>query len=254
VKLNVAAIPASLIESEIFGHEKGAFTGAIARRIGCFEAAERGTIFLDEIGELGSELQPKLLRLLQEREFQRLGSSQTQRCDVRLISATNQDLRALVETENFRADLFYRLNVFPIHVPSLRERREDIRSLAQHFVNQLGRKLGKPPAALSAGTLARLEGYSWPGNIRELENVIERSLVLWSGGELDVELDRAPAVPSLARPGSDELDAVSRKHIVRVLEECRWVIGGTNGAAARLGIKRTTLNARLKKLGIARGS
>jgi transcriptional regulator with GAF, ATPase, and Fis domain len=253
VKLNVAAIPASLLESEIFGHEKGAFTGAIARRVGRFEEAQHGTIFLDEVGELEPELQPKLLRLLQEREFQRLGGSQTQRCDVRLITATNRDLRALVETQGFRADLFYRLNVFPIQLPPLRERPEDIAPLARHFSMRLSRKLGKPPGTLSARTLARLEVYAWPGNIRELENVIERALVLWNGGDIEVELDERPiSARPLARTSSDDFQAVARTHILRVLDDCRWVIGGANGAAARLGMKRTTLNARLKKLGITR--
>jgi transcriptional regulator with GAF, ATPase, and Fis domain len=253
VKLNVAAIPASLLESELFGHEKGAFTGAITRRIGRFEEAQHGTIFLDEVGELEPELQPKLLRLLQEREFQRLGGSQTQRCDVRLITATNRDLRALVETGGFRADLFYRLNVFPIQVPPLRERREDIAPLARHFLSRLARKLGKPPGALSSRTLAKLEKYTWPGNIRELENVIERALVLWNGGDIEVELDEQPiSMRPLAHTNPDDLQAVARTHILRVLDDCRWVIGGANGAAARLGMKRTTLNARLKKLGIMR--
>ncbi len=247
VRLNVAAIPANLLESELFGHERGAFTGALARRLGRFEEAGGGSLFLDEIGELDLELQPKLLRVLEEREFQRLGGSQTVRCDVRLIVATNRDLRARVNAGRFRSDLYYRLDVVPIHAPPLRERREDIPLLVTHFLDELAGELGRPPPRLSAATLARLRDYDWPGNVRELRNVLERSFVLASGDELEVDIERG-------EPGftSDELSVVSRAHILRVLDDCGWVIAGPRGAAARLGIKRTTLNARLKKLGIAR--
>ncbi len=247
VRLNVAAIPANLLESELFGHERGAFTGALARRRGRFEEAGGGSLFLDEIGELDLELQPKLLRVLEEREYQRLGGSQTLRCDVRLLVATNRDLRARVSAGRFRSDLYYRLDVVPIHAPPLRERRDDIPLLAAHFLDGLARELGRRPPRLSAATLAKLRDYDWPGNVRELRNVLERSFVLANGDQLEVDIERAQ--PSLA---SDELSAVSRAHILRVLEDCRWVIAGPRGAAARLGIKRTTLNARLKKLGIAR--
>lgn len=249
VALNVAAIPASLWESEIFGHEKGAFSGALARRVGRFEEAEGGTIFLDEIGELPVDQQPKLLRLLQERELQRLGGSKTIGCDVRVIAATNRDLRALVETRHFRADLLYRLDVFPIHSPALRNRVEDIPPLVAHFVARLARRFGRLPAMVSASTLAQLERYWWPGNIRELQNVLERAMIVCKDGELEVELDERCAK---SPPSADALSSVVRTHVLRVLDDCNWVIAGPHGAAARLGMKRTTLNARLRKLGITR--
>ena len=254
VAINVAAIARSLLESELFGHERGAFTGALARRVGHFERAEGGTIFLDEIGELDLELQPKLLRLLQEREIQRVGSSKPFGCNVRLVAATNRDLRTLVDAGTFRADLFYRLNVFRIHTPPLRERVEDIRPLVAHFTADLARKLGRSPVTASALAIAELERYPWPGNIRELQNVIERSLIVSTGSELSLELDElAPATTTSRQPASAELCEVERAHISRVLEDCHWVVAGPHGAAARLGLKRSTLNHRLKKLGIVRG-
>ena len=253
VALNVAAIPTQLLESEVFGHEKGAFTGAVARRVGRFEEAHDGTIFLDEIGELHPELQPKLLRLLQEHELQRLGGSKTLACNARLIAATNRDLRELVQSKQFRADLFCRLNVFPIHSPPLRERFDDIPSLVGHFTAQLARKLDRPPLAVSAATLHALEHHPWSGNIRELQNVLERAMIVSTGAELEVELDeRRPAVSGVGLRGASDLSTVMRAHILRVLADCQWVIAGSDGAAARLGLKRTTLNARMRKLGIVR--
>lgn len=254
VRLNVAAIPASLLESEIFGHERGAFTGAHARRIGRFEEAEHGTIFLDEIGELQPELQPKLLRLLQEREYQRLGGSRTLSTNVRLIAASNRDLGALVRNGNFRADLYYRLNVFPIHAPALRARREDIRLLVLHVVARFAARLDREIPSVSEESLSRLEQYDWPGNVRELENLVERALILSQGATLAIGLDEGSNCTPKPRPLDGELSAVMRSHILRVLEECNWVIAGPTGAAARLGLKRTTLNARLKKLGIGRAT
>jgi len=248
VRLNVAAIPASLLESELFGHERGAFTGAIERRVGRFEEADGGSLFLDELGELGLELQPKLLRVLEEREFRRVGGSQVRSCNVRLIAATNRDLGALVKAGRFRSDLYYRLAVVPIHAPPLRERREDIPLLARYFFSELARELGRSPPELPPSAMKKLLEHSWPGNVRELRNVLERSFVLANGDELELELE-----PESSRfPGSDELSAVARAHILRVLDDCGWVIAGPRGAAVRLGLKRTTLNARLKKLGIAR--
>jgi formate hydrogenlyase transcriptional activator len=252
VRLNAAAVPANLLESQLFGHERGAFTGALSRRVGCFEEADGGSLFLDEIGELDLELQPKLLRVLQEREFQRLGASHVVRCDVRLIVATNRDLRALVSAGRFRPDLYYRLDVVPIHAPPLRERRDDIPLLVAHFLEELARELRRRPPKLSASALAKLQCHEWPGNVRELRNVLERSFVLATSDELEIDLERGALPLAGQPPASDELSAVARAHILRVLDDCGWVIGGPSGAAVRLGMKRTTLNARLKKLGIAR--
>jgi len=253
VKLNCAAIPSGLLESELFGHQKGAFTGAIADRVGRFELASGGTVFLDEIGEVPTELQPKLLRILQEREFERLGSSRTLRTDARLIAATNRDLEAMVEGGTFRADLFYRLNVFPIHVPPLRERPEDIPLLVRHFVQQLGRKTRKKVETIPSETMNALARYDWPGNIRELQNLIERALILTNGPILRVPLDglraRSGASPV---PATRTLREAEREHVLAVLEETGWVLGGPNGAAARLGLNRSTLQFRLKRLGIVR--
>jgi formate hydrogenlyase transcriptional activator len=253
VKLNCAAIPTGLLESELFGHEKGAFTGAIAQRIGRFELANRGTIFLDEISEIPLEVQPKLLRVLQEREFERLGSARTLRTDARLIAATNRDLAALVEAQQFRADLFYRVNVFPVYVPALRERPDDIPLLVRHFVQQFTRRMHKTIETIPADTMQALIQYPWPGNIRELQNIIERAVILSPGPVLQVPLPDLQLRPTPARPlAPDTLEAAERRHILAVLEETGWVLSGPNGAAVRLGLKRSTLQFRMRKLGIVR--
>ena len=266
VKLNCAAIPTGLLESELFGHERGAFTGAISQRVGRFELANRGTIFLDEIGEVPLELQPKLLRVLQEREFERLGSTRTMRTDARLIAATNRDLEALVAEQKFRSDLYYRLNVFPVRVPALRERPEDIPLLVRHFVQQVSRRLGKVIDAIPAETMAALARYLWPGNIRELQNVIERAVILTTGPVLTVRIEdlRAPApeatfasasarngVPAVPAGNMREaLEEAERQQILAALEKSNWVVAGQDGAAARLGLNRSTLQSRMQKLGI----
>jgi formate hydrogenlyase transcriptional activator len=270
VKLNCAAIPTGLLESEMFGHERGAFTGAISQRVGRFELANRGTIFLDEIGDIPLELQPKLLRVLQEREFERLGSTRTMRSDARLIAATNRDLDQLVAEGKFRSDLYYRLNVFPVRVPALRERLEDIPLLVRHFVQQFGRRMGKTIDAIPAETMSALTRYPWPGNIRELQNVIERAVILTSGPVLRVHTDDlgAPIQPPIqhaapvstpngrAAPPSSYLDLrgaleeSERQQILVALEKSNWVVAGAEGAAARLGLKRSTLQSRMQKLGI----
>jgi DNA-binding NtrC family response regulator len=254
VKLNCAAIPTGLLESELFGHEKGAFTGAIAQRIGRFELADGGTVFLDEVGEIPIELQPKLLRVLQEREFERLGSTRTLRTDARLIAATNRDLRKMVEQRKFREDLFYRLNVFPINVPALRERSEDIPLLVNHFVQRFARRMNRTIETIPAETMAALTRYPWPGNIRELQNLIERAVILSRGPVLQIPLRDLDNRIALRRDnGTDQtLEAAQRTHILAILNETRWVLGGARGAAARLGINRSTLQFRLKKLGIVR--
>ena len=251
VKLNCAAIPLGLLESELFGHERGAFTGAVARKIGRFEAADRGTLFLDEIGDIPLELQAKLLRVLQEGEFERLGSTQTLRANVRLVAATNRDLAALVGKQLFRSDLYYRLNVFPIPVPPLRNRQEDIPLLVSHFVAAFAGLMGKRIDEVPAEVMKALVGYSWPGNIRELQNFIERSVILTTGNTLRLPpsgLDRV----NMQSPGAVTLKEAERDHIWRTLETTRWVISGPNGAAARLGVKRSTLYSRMQKLGISR--
>jgi formate hydrogenlyase transcriptional activator len=255
VKLNCAAIPMGLLESELFGHEKGAFTGAITQRIGRFELAHRGTVFLDEIGEIPLELQPKLLRVLQDREFERLGSTRTLRTDARLIAATNRDLAALVDAQQFRADLFYRLNVFPVHVPPLRERPDDIPLLVRHFAQQFARRLHKTIETIPSDTMRGLLQYPWPGNIRELQNIIERAVILSPGPVLQVPLaDLKPSVTGASPTNHDTLEAAERKHILAVLEGTNWVLGGAHGAAVRLGMKRSTLQFRMRKLGISRPS
>jgi formate hydrogenlyase transcriptional activator len=260
VKLNCAAIPTGLLESELFGHEKGAFTGAINQRIGRFELANRGTVFLDEVGEIPLELQPKLLRVLQEREFERLGSTRTLRTDARLIAATNRDLAALADEQKFRQDLFYRLNVFPITVPPLRERREDIPMLVRHFAQQFARRMKKNVENISSETMEALTQYDWPGNIRELQNLIERAVILSTRPTLDVPVAALNGRKSTTAAGgrqsrgveAETLADADRRHIVAALERTNWVIAGPNGAAARLGIKRSTLQFRMRKLGIVR--
>lgn len=255
VKLNCAAIPTGLLESELFGHEKGAFTGAIAQRIGRFELASQGTIFLDEISEIPVDLQSKLLRVLQEREFERLGSSRTLRTDARLIAATNRDLSSMVEEQKFRSDLFYRLNVFPIFVPPLRERKEDIPFLVRHFAQHFARNMTKNINMIPTETMNALANYPWPGNIRELQNVIERAVILSKGPILKVSLadlrSKAPDANGLPN-GAATLEEIERRHILSVLEQTNWVFAGPNGAAAKLGIKRPTLQFRMQKLGISR--
>ena len=254
VKVNCAAIPTGLLESELFGHEKGAFTGAIAQRIGRFELANRGTIFLDEIGDIPIELQPKLLRVLQEREFERLGSTRTIHTDARLIAATNRELHNMVEQRKFREDLFYRLNVFPIYVPALRERSEDIPLLVNHFAQRFARRMNRTIETIPAETMAALTRYPWPGNIRELQNLIERAVILSHGPVLQIPLKDLDNGIALRRDnGKDRtLEAAERAHILAILNETRWVLGGARGAALRLGMNRSTLQFRLKKLGIIR--
>jgi formate hydrogenlyase transcriptional activator len=266
VKLNCAAIPTGLLESELFGHERGAFTGAIAQRIGRFELANKGTLFLDEVGEIPQELQPKLLRVLQEQEFERLGGTRTIRVDIRLIAATNRKLDQMVAERQFREDLYYRFNVFPITIPPLRERREDIPLLVRFFASKFARRMKKRIETIPSEAVAALEQYHWPGNIRELGNYVERAVILTQGTELqfqlaELKLPARPAKPTTtsydaATPASPveltSLESVEREHILRVLKETDWIVGGPNGAAARLGLKRTTLQARMKKLGLAR--
>ena len=254
VKLNCAAIPTGLL-SELFGHEKGAFTGAIAQRVGRFELASEGTIFLDEVGEIPLELQPKLLRVLQEREFERLGSSRTLHTNARLIAATNRDLNAMVESQRFRSDLFYRLNVFPIYVPPLRDRPEDIPFLVRHFAQHFARLMKKRIETISTETMNAIVRYPWPGNIRELQNVIERTVILSSGSELKVPIaDLKMRAGENGNNGILTLEEMERRHILSVLEQSKWVFSGPNGAAARLGMKRSTLQFRMRKLGISRPS
>jgi formate hydrogenlyase transcriptional activator len=263
VKLNCAAIPTGLLESELFGHEKGAFTGAISQRVGRFELANRGTIFLDEVGDIALELQPKLLRVLQEREFERLGSIRTLRTDARLIAATNRDLKAMADEQKFRSDLYYRLNVFPIRVPALRERKEDIPLLVRHFVQQFSQRNNRVINSIPSQTMGALVRYHWPGNIRELQNVIERAVIISKGPVLNValaELERVvtprtrQAEDKATQPEQENLDAfldeTERIQILRALEASNGVIGGPSGAAARLGIKRSTLQLRMQRLGI----
>jgi formate hydrogenlyase transcriptional activator len=253
VKLNCAAIPTGLLESELFGHERGAFTGAISQRIGRFELANNGTVFLDEVGEIPLELQPKLLRVLQEREFERLGSTRTLRTDARLIAATNRDLAALVTEQKFRPDLFYRLNVFPVHVPPLRERREDIPVLVRHFTQQFARRMKKMIETIPSDTMDALIRYEWPGNIRELQNLIERAVILSPGTTLNVPVTALNGRSQAPPAGEVEtLKESERRHILSALEASNWVIAGASGAAARLGMKRSTLQFRMRKLAIVR--
>lgn len=259
IKLNCAAIPLDLLESELFGHEKGAFTGAIAQEIGRFEMADKGTLFLDEVGDIPPALQPKLLRVLQEQEFERLGSGRTHRVDVRLVAATNRDLVKLVARGQFRSDLYYRLNVFPLLLPALRERREDIPALVTHFVKMFSRRMGKQVDSIAPETMAAFQWYSWPGNIRELQNLVERAVILSRDGVLPNPLQKKQAqliTPSLHRTrafrSSMTAENPDRALISQTLEQAGWRVGGPRGAAAKLGLKRTTLLAKMKRLGISR--
>jgi formate hydrogenlyase transcriptional activator len=254
VKVNCGAIPTGLLESEMFGHEKGAFTGAIERRIGRFETAHQGTIFLDEVEDIPLELQPKLLRVLQEQEFERLGSGRTIRVDIRVVAATNVDLGQLVAEKKFRGDLYYRLNVVPITLPPLRERPEDIPLLVQFFAQKFSRRMKKPVERIPERIMSALVGYSWPGNIRELQNLIERAVTLSRGPVLEIPVAELKTSPNSLPPTTNgsTLESVEREHILKVLHESNWVVGGPSGAAARLGLNRTTLSNRLRKLGIRR--
>jgi formate hydrogenlyase transcriptional activator len=248
VAINCAAIPATLIESELFGHERGAFTGALAPRAGRFQLADRGTLFLDEIGDMPLELQPKLLRALQQQSFERLGGNQTIQVNVRVIAATNQDLWAMVQERKFRADLYYRLNVFPMTLPPLRERRDDIPLLAAHFVRKFAERLGKPVCQLSDDVMAALTNHYWPGNIRELQNFIERAVIMTTGTVLREGIEELASRP--AATAVRTLADAERAHIVETLRETNGVVGGRSGAAARLGVPRTTLIARMQRLGL----
>jgi formate hydrogenlyase transcriptional activator len=259
IKLNCAAIPLDLLESELFGHEKGAFTGAIAQKIGRFEMADKGTLFLDEVGDIPSALQPKLLRVLQEQEFERLGNGRTHQVDVRLVAATNRDLATMVARAQFRSDLYYRLNVFPILLPPLRERREDIPALVTHFVKIFSRRMGKHVDYIPEETISAFQWYSWPGNIRELQNLVERAVILSQDGVLPNPLHKRRTdltIPSLHRAWDHQpsitLEDSDRALIVQTLERFGWVVGGPRGAAAKLGLKRTTLLAKMRRLGISR--
>jgi formate hydrogenlyase transcriptional activator len=252
IKLNCAAIPFDLLESEFFGHEKGAFTGAIAQKIGRFEMADKGTLFLDEVGDIPLALQSKLLRVLQEQEFERLGSTRTHQVDVRLLAATNRDLADMVKRGEFRSDLYYRLNVFPITLPPLRARREDIPDLVQHFVEIYGRRMGKQIERVPAETMSAFTSYEWPGNIRELQNFIERSVILSDGTVLCPPLAELKHSADVESPGATTLQDAERNHILKILKQTRGVVSGPSGAAARLGMKRSTLYFRMQKLGISR--
>jgi len=252
VKLNCAAIPFDLLESELFGHERGAFTGAIAQKVGRFELADKGTLFLDEVGDIPPGLQPKLLRVLQEQEFERLGSTRTHHVDVRLVAATNRNLADMVKRNEFRSDLYYRLNVFPVLLPPLRERREDIPALVTHFVEIHARRMGKQIEHIPPETMSALASYEWPGNIRELQNLIERSVILSTGAVLRPPLEELKHCSEVQSMEAITLEEAERDHIRKTLESTRWVVAGPNGAAARLGIKRSTLYFRMQKLGISR--
>ena len=252
IKLNCAAIPFDLLESELFGHERGAFTGAIAQKVGRFELADKGTLFLDEVGDIPPGLQPKLLRVLQEQEFERLGSTRTHQVDVRLVAATNRNLADMVKRNEFRSDLYYRLNVFPLPLPPLRGRREDIPALVEHFVEIYDRRMGKQIEHIPPETMSALASYQWPGNIRELQNFIERSVILTSGNVLHAPLASLKSAAEVESLGPITMEDAERDHIRKTLEQTRWVVSGPNGAAARLGIKRSTLYFRMQKLGISR--
>jgi len=251
VKVNCAAIPAGLLESELFGHERGAFTGACTQTTGRFQMADQGTLFLDEVGDLPLELQPKLLRVLQEQEFERLGSARTIRVDVRVVAATNLNLAQMVRERTFREDLYYRLNVFPIALPALRERQEDIPQLVWHFVRMFGRRMSKHIQTIPDEAMAAITRHEWPGNIRELQNFIERAMIMCSGPVLHLPFLGLPSVSERAHSGAARtLNEAQRDHIVEVIRQSGGVIGGSAGAAARLGMPRTTLISRMRKLGI----
>jgi formate hydrogenlyase transcriptional activator len=254
VSVNCAAIPMGLLESELFGHEKGAFTGAIAQKIGRFELAHQGTLFLDEVGDIPLELQPKLLRVLQEKTFERLGSNRTVMVDTRLIAATSRDLTQMVENREFRSDLYYRLNIFPILVPPLRERPEDIPLLVAHFTDKYARRMDKRISKIPAETMDALKRYPWPGNVRELQNFIERATILTSGSTLQVPLSELKQAGREVHRKARTLAESEREQIMRALREAEWVLGGPGGAAERLGLKRTTLFYKMRKLGITRPS
>src|SRR5258706_3036017 len=252
VKINCAAIPSGLLESELFGHERGAFTGAVSQKIGRFELADRGTLFLDEVGDIPLELQPKLLRVLQEQEFERLGSTQTIRVDVRLVAATNRDLGEMVAARTFRSDLYYRLRVFPLTMPALRERQDDIPTLVRYFVQKYARRMNRAIETIPSETLDLLVRYSWPGNIRELENLIERAVIVSPGPVLRVPLSELKLPSEPAAGEMLTLEAAQREHVLKALEATNWVLAGPGGAAAKLGMKRTTLQSRMQKLGLTR--
>jgi formate hydrogenlyase transcriptional activator len=252
--LNCAAIPFDLLESELFGHERGAFTGAIAQKVGRFEMADKGTLFLDEVGDIPPGLQPKLLRVLQEQEFERLGGTRTHHVDVRLVAATNRNLVDMVKRNEFRSDLYYRLNVFPIPLPPLRERRGDIPALVEHFVEIYARRMNKQIEEIPTETMSAISSFHWPGNIRELQNFVERSVILSSGNSLQSPLAELARSPEAESSGAVTLEDAERDHIIKILEQTRWVVSGPNGAAARLGIKRSTLYFRMQKLGISRAN
>jgi formate hydrogenlyase transcriptional activator len=251
IKLNCAAIPSGLLESELFGHERGAFTGAIMRKAGRFEVAHRGTLFLDEVGDIPMELQPKLLRVLQEHEFERLGSTHTQQVDVRVVAATHRDLKQMVRDGEFRSDLYYRLHVFPLFVPPLRERREDIPLLVRHFVDEYARRMNRRIESISPHAMEALSSYSWPGNVRELQNFVERAVILSPGTVLRPPLAALKqAAVEVPTEELSTLEDMEREHVLRAIRASNWKIGGPNGAAARLGMKRTTLAYRIRKLNI----
>lgn len=251
-KVNCAAIPSGLLESELFGHEKGAFTGALARKIGRFDLAHEGTLFLDEIGDISLELQPKLLRVVQEQEFERLGSVQTVRVNTRLVAATSRDLSKMVEDGEFRSDLYYRLNVFPVRVPPLRERPEDIPLLVEYFVERFASRMKKKIEVIPEESLEKLIHHLWPGNIRELQNFVERSVILSSGRTLQAPLSELEHALIHGAPSLITLEEAERAHIINALQRSNWLVGGPKGAALRLGLKRTTLAYKMKKLGISR--